>query len=419
MRGVAGTAVLSGALAAVLALAACSSDDPAADATRAGATSAAPGEVTAAPSANPALRWEKLPAPPLTPRTAVIAVAVGDRLLVVGGDDGPPCPPNADCAATPAPLRDGAVYDATTGEWTSVPEAPLGLLNQFPATVAGDVLYVLTDTALVSFDATASAWDTHPLPATDRRDVRLAALGDRVAAVAGERVGDSGGQDDEAAGTEAAGTEEAGDEVFDPATETWSRLPVDPLGPSFDRVLTDTPAGAVLTAKESVEAPGSTAPPIVRAAQLDPELKTWTRLPDSELIGGYRWAWTGERMVDPTLGEADGGTVNNWGRSLPYGGTFDPATKTWGRFVEAPDAYSGGWAVEALGGPVSASGGWLYDDRTAEWSVLTAPDGAPGLPGAAVWVGDTLYVVGGQFDGRSGSAALTADVWALTVDGTD
>ncbi|WP_344601323.1 hypothetical protein [Sporichthya brevicatena] len=394
-------------LAAVLALAGCSSDGPSADAARAGATStAAPSDPAVTPTASPALRWQKLPAPPLSPRTGVIAVAVADRLLVVGGDDGPPCPPNADCAATPAPLRDGAVYDAAAGEWTTLPEAPLGLLNQFPSTVAGDVLYVLTDTALVSFDAAANAWDTHPLPATDRRDVRLAALGNRVAAVAGERVEETSGED-------------AADEIFDPATDTWSRLPVDPLGPSFDRVLTDTPAGAVLTAKESVEAPGSTAPPIVRAALLDPDLTTWTRLPDSELIGGYRWAWTGERMVDPTLGEADGGAVDNWGRSLPYGGTFDPATQTWGRFVEAPDAYSGGWAVEALGGPVSASGGWLYDDRTAEWSVLTAPDGAPGLPGAAVWVGDTLYVVGGQFDGRSGSAALTADVWALTVDGTD
>jgi hypothetical protein len=30
------------------------------------------------------------------------------------------------------------------------------------------------------------------------------------------------------------------------------------------------------------------------------------------------------RLINPTLGDADGGEVGNWGRTYPYGGIFDP-----------------------------------------------------------------------------------------------
>jgi hypothetical protein len=331
---------------------------------------------------------------------AAIAVAVNDLFLVVGGDDGPPCPPNADCAPRSSePRRDGATYDAATHRWQNVAEAPVGLLDQYPYVVAGEVLYILTEDGLLSFDVAADTGAEHPAPDSDHRDVHLVSIADRPAAVSG----------DHAAGSPA-------DEIYDPETESWTDLPADPLGPSFDRTYTDTPTGAVLTAKESVPSPGSDAPTLVRAARLSPDLKTWEPLPDSDLIGGYRWAWTGERMVDPTLGEADGGQVGNWGRSVPFGGRFDPATRTWSRLPAAPKGYSRtGWKVEALGGPVSAAGGWFYDDRSGRWSKLLRPTGAPEYAGPAAWVGDTLFVLGGQSEG-SGPAALSGWAWALRVE---
>ena len=318
---------------------------------------------------------------------------------MVGGDDGPPCPPNADCAATPDPARDGAAYDPETETWERVVDAPVGLLNQDRYVVAGDALFVLTEDVLVSYDPTEDSWARHPAPEAQFRDLRLVALDDRPAVVAGERSADS-----------------PADKIYDPDTQEWTDLPVDPLGPSFDRVYTDTPSGPVLTAKQSGADPGSAQPAIVRTAQLSPDLKSWNALPDSDMIGGYRWAWTGERLVDPTLGEADGGQANSWGRSLPYGGTLDPESGTWGRLPGAPEAYSGGWMVEALGGPVSASGGWLYDDRTETWSKLAAPADAPQVPGAAAWVGDDLFVVGGQYEDRTGEEAISGAAWRLTVD---
>lgn len=48
-------------------------------------------------------------------------------------------------------------------------------------------------------------------------------------------------------------------------------------------------------------------------------------------VGGS-WTWTGQRLVDPTLGGADGGQVNNYGRVIPYGGRLDPATGDWSRY---------------------------------------------------------------------------------------
>lgn len=356
----------------------------------------------AAPSAVPTLatvQWQRLPDPPLSPRLATIAVAVDGKLLVVGGDDGPPCPPNADCAPSAEPRSDGATYDLDAGTWAPIATAPVGLLNQSPFAVAGEALYVLVEDGLLSYDVGADRWDRHAAPSAEHRDVQLVSISGRPAAVSGTRAADG-----------------PPDEIYDPATDTWADLPADPLGPSFDRTYTDTPGGAVLTAKADVTNPTADAPTLVRAARLSPDLTTWEQFSDSDQIGGYRWAWTGTRLVDPTLGEADGGKVGNWGRSVPWGGRLDPGSGTWTRLPAAPKGYSRtGWKVEALGGPVSAAGGWFYDDRSGAWAKLLRPDGAPQYPGAAVWVGDTLIVWGGQSD-VDGEDALSGSAWALPVD---
>ena len=205
-----------------------------------------------------------------------------------------------------------------------------------------------------------------------------------------------------------------------PARVSWSVLPRDPLKPAFDRIITATPAGLVLTAK-AIEADGNPADPsLVRAAALAPGSATWRTLPASEQIGGWRWSWTGQRLVDPSLGGADGGETNNYGRVLPFGGRLDPATGAWSPLPDAPPALSGGWLVDALGGPISAAEGWLYDDAGESWTRLSPPEGAPETPGPAIWAGRMLVVHGGAdwdlgHDESTPENVWSTEVWAYVV----
>lgn len=136
-------------------------------------------------------------------------------------------------------------------------------------------------------------------------------------------------------------------------------------------------------------------PALVRAALLPQGDERWRVLPDSDQLSGWRWSWTGRRLVEPTLGGADGGQTNGYGRTIPYGGRFEPATGTWSRLPGAPEQGTGGWPVEAPGGPVVAAEGWVYDDAGGTWTRLPRPAGAPVTPGQAVWVDDVLVVIGG------------------------
>jgi hypothetical protein len=112
--------------------------------------------------------------------------------------------------------------------------------------------------------------------------------------------------------------------------------------------------------------------------------------------------WTGKHLVDATLGGADGGQVNNYGRVVPFGGRLDAATGTWSRLPGAPEERTGGWPVEAPGGPLIAAEGWLYDDNDGSWTRLPRPDQAPAEPGPGVWADQALVVYGGADWGSAG-----------------
>jgi hypothetical protein len=169
----------------------------------------------------------------------------------------------------------------------------------------------------------------------------------------------------------------------------------------------------VAPGQDLVAQPGSEKPSVVRAALLPRGSDQWRLLPDSDQPGGWRWTWTGERMLDPTLGGADGGETKGYGRTVPNGGTLDPATGTWQRLPHPPAALSGGWVVEALAGPLAAVEGWIYDDRDETWTKLSRPEGAPPQPGSAVWAGDQLIVMGGvDTDVGYTVDALSNDAWA-------
>ncbi|HEX2074490.1 MAG TPA: META domain-containing protein [Geodermatophilus sp.] len=341
---------------------------------------------------SPSGTWRELPPAPVSPRLGAVTAWTGSEVLFLGGDVGPPCPPNVACDREPDAVRDGAAFDPARGSWRRTADAPLPLAYA-PRVVLGDVVVLLTGGQLLSYDASDDAWTTHEPPEGALDAVGLGTDGSRIVIARGERrAGDPP------------------DQLYDLATRAWTPVPEDPLGPAFDRVYVGTPAGLVLTGKELVPDPGVEPTP-VRAAVLDPGSLSWTRLPDSEQVGGWRWTWTGRRMVDPTPGGVDGGETNAYGRTYPLGGVLDPATGTWGPLPRAPEPFTGGWPVEAPGGPVTAVEGWLYDDREESWTRLPAPENGPAQPGSAVWAGEVLVVLGGVVHEDDGGASLSAGAW--------
>lgn len=255
--------------------------------------------------------WEQVPDGPLSARSLSSVTWVEDRFVVVGGDDGPPCPPTADCAVPAGTaLRDGATFDPATGHWERIADAPTPILVPVEA-VLGSTLYLLMDAppAFFAYDVPTDRWTE--LPAPPDGVGRLVPHGDVLLSVPGS--------DEQTA---------AVDSWFDPVTSTWHRLPDDPLGPSYDRSVVVVDGRVLLTAKDLVPRPGADEPSLVRMAELDSALTTWTVLPDSEVIG-YDPVPVAGRLVFPDLGGADGGEVGNWGRTYPFGGIYDPAAGTW------------------------------------------------------------------------------------------
>jgi heat shock protein HslJ len=353
-------------------------------------------------------RWQELPPPPLSARQQAVTAWTGAEALFIGGDLGPPCPESTACDRAVVPARDGAGFDPATGTWRRIADAPVPIGPWSTPAVLGDAVFLVAQDRqgagagprLLSYDASDDAWTAHRLPPDGLDSVSLVAVGDRVLIVRSERrAGDPP------------------DQLYDPATRTWTPVPEDPLGPSSDRIYVSTPQLLVLLAKELAPNPGIE-PNVVRAALLEPDTLQWVRrIEDSEQVGGHRWTWTGRRLVDATLGEVDGGAATNDGRSYPPGGVLDLDAGEWGALPDAPlasvgvDPAEGAWPVEAVGGPLTALEGWIYDDRAESWTQLAPPVGGPTRPGSVVWAGERLVVLGGVDYAREPSGELSTHAW--------
>jgi hypothetical protein len=338
--------------------------------------------------------WQRLGDLPLSPRAGPVVVTTSRGILVVGGDVGDPCPPNADCAAVEA-TGDGAVLDPGTGSWKPIAAAPQDIPAYSRGVVVRNHLFVRVDRDLLDYDLGTDRWRTarrvspwYDLEADGRRLVLC------------------------------SGSDESGvrpDLVLDVSTGRWSTLPPDPIGKAFDRGVTAIPGGLVLTAHALVANPGGgDRPTYLLAARYDRSTGRWTRLPDAtDMLGGGRWAWTGRRMVAVALDATDGGgdPPGDYGRLIPFGGRLEPATGTWSRLPKPPRYLTGGWVVDAVGGPLVAAEGWVYDDETEAWRKVPRPRGAAPRPGPATWVGSTVYVIGGRDD----SADEAEDAYDRTV----
>lgn len=381
------TLVVAGASATVAAVAAT------ATLVAGGPQGAEPLEPDPAPPTGPA-GWTQAEAGPLSARYGPLMIAVGDLVLVMGGHSDAPCPRGADCVLPDDELTDAATYDVATGRWAKISEPPVHLDQLTDAVVVDELVVVGTNSRWFAYDPQADDWQTIPEPGVDSTGPLAAADGLVYARGVDNR------------------TREV--LVLDVAARTWSALPTDPLTPSLtDTTVFATDAGVVLSGVNYEEA-APDEPTLTQADLWDGEM--WTRLPRTGQIGPL-YHWTGERLVGLEIGEADGGLVNGWDGSYPAGGSLDPATGEWARVPGLSSGYGSlsddNWAVEAADGPLVATFGRVYDDRTQTWVDLGRPDSPVDSELAGVWANGRLVVVGGyDEDARGrGAAALSAETW--------
>jgi len=364
-----------------------------------------PTPTASAPSIDLGRGWQRLPASPLSPRHSAHAFWVAGRVLVIGGSDEPPCPPLADCtASTIPPLRDGAALEPTSGNWTQLADAPVPL-GWLTGAVVDVTLYVWVPgfepgpgvrPAFLAYRVAEDRWEELPAPpvATDA-NIQLVAAGSRLVAFSGSHENGLGP-----------------DLLYDPSSGAWSELPGDPLAPSFDRAVVWTGSELVLLGLELVPNPGSENPSLYRAAALDLATGAWRRLPDSEVVGWNPvWFSTAGLVVNPSVGTGDGGQVNNWGRSYPFGGMLDTVAGTWSPLPDPPRSYGPYQGLSVGGDEMLVSDGWVFRVPTGTWTPLARPSGAADQGEAAVWAGDRLVVWGGA-RWIDGTGTLLDDGWA-------
>ena len=215
--------------------------------------------------------------------------------------------------------------------------------------------------------------------------------------------------------------------VFDPAEQSWSELPDDPLGPAFDRSMVWNGETLFLFSKALVESPGGAdGPSYTRAARY--EDGAWTALPTADTIGTAPELVDRHRLIAPVLGCADGGEVNNFGRCIPYGAVFDTTANEWGELPNAPgkgrkdvSSYGGVSGTDLVAGSMS---GPFFDATTDEWFELAPLDSETDPSSSdvenqtfvtrrAASVGDAIVVVGGAEFGPDGND-LFADAYMWT-----
>ncbi|HXV33473.1 MAG TPA: hypothetical protein VD769_05650 [Gaiellaceae bacterium] len=220
--------------------------------------------------------WRELPAPPLSPREYPTGFWTGQEVVLVGGSDAPPCPPNADCVGpTVPPLADGAAYDPLTDIWRAIADAPVRF-SWADAVVVGSTAYLLipgepdrpeAPNAFLAYRIAGDRWDELDLP-----DLSAAEYGRYTLVAAGERLVAISTSDEQG---------DRADLVFDPKTSTWSELPDDPLWPGFDRVAVWDGEELLLFDHELKEPLGDDLP--LRGAALDLETGEWRVLDDPDV----------------------------------------------------------------------------------------------------------------------------------------
>jgi hypothetical protein len=333
----------------------------------------------------PSHSWTKTPDSPLSGRVHSLVAAVGDTIVVAGGWEAL-CPPGADCVLPEnPPFADGAAYDASTGQWKFIADAPVGLRH--PATaVVGDDIYALSQCesgptcpagrALLRYRSGADEWDQLPGP-DETGSYGLVAVADGVVAF---NTSDEGGA--------------RSDHRFIAGEDRWAALPDDPLPLVYDRFVVEYEGRFLLFGTPSNRSGTKL------AAVYDPQTAAWRELAESGTQGYQVWRADSLLYLNPHF-RAGGG------------GIYDPGMDLW-RPLPDPPHYDLAGIIGDREATYEYASGWVLDTRTGDWLEI-APRPVTEVFDEVVAEGPdlSLVVFGGQ-TWASGDGQLVNDMWLWT-----
>ena len=311
-------------------------------------------------------RWSRIATSPLAPRMYETSVWTGTEMLVFGGNDERPCPPNADCVGGQATrqFRDGAAYDPDTDSWRPIADTPIDF-GVAQAELVGDEVVVVAQPAGQYDESQTWVYDV----AGDRwRRGADAPTYASLQGLAGDRV-------------VMLGQGRTAGWLYDPADDRWTALPADPLGDTFDRSLVFDGRDLLLLALPTEGGDERT----YLFARLDLDTREWTTLPQTPVgMGVSVWFWWKDQLINPSSGTG--------------GGIWDPATGDWRDLPQPSDVDA---AERACPLPIlPPAGGWVGYHGTLvsidpDRVILAPPCPAYGEVHTAVWTGSQLLTWGG------------------------
>ena len=162
--------------------------------------------------------WTKLP-PMGRPRGRAAAAVIGDKLYVADG-----APQTYGVSNPSGPYESFEIYDFGSGRWSSGPDAPVAVHHVSATALDGDFYMAggrtdpeASSDEFVRYDPAAESWTRLPnLPAGAYSSVGIVTAGGKVVVFGG---------DDELGWKDGGGSVTASAWAFDPQGEGWHRLP--------------------------------------------------------------------------------------------------------------------------------------------------------------------------------------------------
>lgn len=321
--------------------------------------------------------WRSIAPSPLSARSGSASVWTGEEMIVVGGNVGPPCPPNADCGRPLASeLRaDGAAYNPRTDRWRLIAAAPEPLTYARAAWTGREVIVI--DAWAISNGESGHTF-AYNHRADDWRELEPPPDPYLIGGVWNGR---------ELFYWQSEERANNADWSLDPSTGRWTQLPDDPFGDSYDRAYVWVGDRFIVLGLASKGSEDKT----FQVAEYDPTARTWRQLPDSQVgFGGIDWFFHQGYVVNPYEDP-------RFDTDLPRGGAYDPETQKWS---ETPQ--SGHYIYDSCPlGPLGSEGDWIAPAGGVLYSLdpadtVIAPD-CPQLPepAAGAWTGEQVIIWGG------------------------
>ncbi|MBO0870501.1 MAG: hypothetical protein J2P15_18245 [Micromonosporaceae bacterium] len=335
--------------------------------------------------------WSSLPAAPIAPRSADATVWTGRELIRWGGID----------SKDGRLLGDGAAYDAATNRWQLLPPSPLGPRDDTASVWTGTAMFIWGGT---TFAADGARYDprTHqwrrlpPAPLPARVGAHAVWTGREVLvlggtfAIPGPTTSPAGGFPESSDGA-----------AYDPATNRWRSLPSLPIRPGYELYRLDAFAAGdavyALATSRHMGQRGSAG--VIQFAQdvwrCTDSCAQWLPEPSNVRLAGSRGPlWTGQEIVVPAgsafLGVPVPAPVGT------HGWRMRPGAGGWREMAHGPiddSPHVSVWTGGALVGVDTQGRAAAWDPVADRWTRL--PDAPRRVDNGAtiVWTGSQILIL--------------------------